>query len=150
MFRAFSIAVGVLCLTFPSTAVSQPLSVVEVFGEYDDDLNGSCQARHDSAVAAVEAALRYNRVEVGKTPVKGYINLMAMSLSETLCVVKVSIEFYANVQAVVPTLGSRFVEAHVCDRGGVLTGSPSGMQSRVNSALRDMTDACVSEIAKDD
>ncbi|MEQ1782254.1 MAG: hypothetical protein ABMA14_12895 [Hyphomonadaceae bacterium] len=143
--------VAALALSPMGAAYGQGLSNAYVFGEADDSDNTSCRAEHRSAVASVEAALRYNGIKISDDTANTtvYVNLAAVQLSSGICAIALELRFteYAflsNLTVVQPQV----MNVLLCNKHGVLTGSPTGIQSRVNDMLRDAVDRCISEIEK--
>lgn len=141
---------GLLLWSSPSSA--QDFPSMYVYGEDDEADERSCNARHASAVAAVESELRQNQVPtvsravaLGGRALQIYVQLNALEL-ETGCAVaiRLSLENYQPVILDVTgeTLG---VVAVISNRSSLLTGSASNMQTRINEALRGYLNEALSE-----
>lgn len=147
--------VGGLALLMPSTTVrAQTFPKVYVFSEADDADNISCSALNRSAVAAVQAALRNNGVEIEYRSdvypaMRAYVNVTVVKPSN-ICAVSWSLSFQNNQDIEDEFLGRPFFAKIVyCRKGGIFTGSESYVYSNVLLEMKDATNACVSKYYED-
>ena len=136
---------------------AQPIKSAFVFGEVGNDSNIKCQFNYSSSIAAVESALRYNRVSIDKDStsnnnnggIKFYLNVTNWEVNQTTCSVGVqlSIHYYDDVK--IPksnkTIRSEIV---LCQDGATGFISKLEMQTVVNSRFKEYVDKCISEIEK--
>lgn len=151
MFRSFAYASLAACV-FGCTGPAFGLPPIYVYGEPETPALRECLVTYESAIASAKAALRYNAVEIAshedsisnRSP-DLYINLMGGAVNSG-CVVSISarLEFHSRVLVVFE--GRTAVLPHsLCDQRTLLTGSASGMQSRLNAWIRDAVDICIAQ-----
>jgi len=138
--------------------LSQPVLALEVrevdvFSERDTETLLKCQVTSGSATAAVEAALRGNRIRIdSKSQLNFYIQLTGVEISSgggCAVVANLSVYYLASVPVTFPSNKKTILATvELCRRLNLLTGPKYDLQSRVNSALSDLTNRCVSDIER--
>lgn len=138
-------------LQLSSMATAQTYPEFHVFGEKDDSDNTECRASNVSAVAAVEAALRNNRIVItskkfGKNVVSAYVNIIALQNNNGTCHVSYSLQLYDMLFTTDNFTQKIFIGKVVfCDRGALASGSPQHVYSEMQSTLPDFANQCVTE-----
>lgn len=135
---------------FSNLSQAQSISNVYVFGEKDSQANISCRASYDSSVAAVKAALRYNRISLADSPNNDfniYVNINNFEVDSSSCAIAISMEvsFY-DIAFIPKTKKSSFLRTVLCHRGSSGFLRKSSMQSDINTTLKGYVDECVTEI----
>lgn len=140
-----------------SPASSQEFPPIYVYGEDDDAELEACTVAHARVIAAVEAALRYNRVSVASREaaisseaLQAYVNVNAVEL-DRLCAVSLSLSL-EDWESVRSDVTGRVHRTRVifCNKATLMTGVKADLQSRANAWVRDSTDACLSEFSAAD
>jgi hypothetical protein len=142
--------VGCLAFLIPHTALrAQTFPKVYVYGENDDADNISCSASHKSAVAAVQAALRGNNIEIeysdsANSNIKAYVNIVVVKPSN-ICSAFFSLKLQ-HYQYIEYDYNKKVFFATVlhCDKGSIVTGSASHVYSSILLGMKDMTNECIS------
>ncbi len=147
---ASSLFVGaVFCLAPPGKALAAtaPPPPIYISPEEDDDTMRKCGLSHSSAVAAVLAALRYNRVASATEQEWLDDKALRFSISITAlesCAVALSADLGTSTFVTNPVDNSiMFAEIVFYDSGAIFTGS--NMQSRLNDRLRRYLDEALAE-----
>jgi hypothetical protein len=130
---------------------------VYVYGERDSPDDTSCNIRKLSAVAAVQATLRENRIPISYKRtnaghVRAYVDFTSINFTSAppRCVVAFQIRFEFFGQAFFPGLKRLIGEpVLLCENGGVMSGPNYDLQDRLNTRYIDLTRQCISEIDKD-
>ena len=142
---------GIILFLFIQNCFALSMQDAYVFSEADGSENNSCGISGSSSVAAVESALRQNRINIkGDTSnYSFYINNLAID-SSNRCAVHSSllVSFYSYVDA--PNLKNKkiFGQVVLCNNFYMLTGPAYNMQPRVNDVLKGLTEECISKIEK--
>jgi hypothetical protein len=140
-----------------SAVYAQEFPPVYVFTEDDDDSSDTCQIGGASIVAAVESELRQNQISIASgaeryngDSIWAYLNLNAAKLSGSICAVDYNFQL-THRQIIFHVHKEKAVNVSVenCNLGGLMTGVPSGLQSRLNDKFRDLTNQCISKYLKD-
>jgi len=143
---------SLLFLTFfySSITFAQPIANVFVFSEKGNERNEKCNVSYESAVAAVKASLRYNRVPVVATdtsPFSLYINLNNHEFSSRACSIAINLHVYFYAPVNVPYTNKKpFLKTMLCERttAGVL--DKINQQSSINTELKSMVEECLASI----
>lgn len=136
---------------FPILAQEFPPVYVSV--EDDDGENISCQISSASTKAAIESALRYNRIDsasrndfITGSALRINASVISFRLPNGTCVASQSMQLNTYQEAKLDITGEiRYVTFELCLKGGMMSGSPGGLQARLNTWFRDSTSGCVSE-----
>lgn len=133
------------------------LEIREAFVAIDqpEDQSKQCFLYKQSNISAVETVLRQNKISISSktqnTPYF-YVNINVGALegidgcvaSASLSVrylAQVPITFKSNTQSV-------FSNVELCQKGVLLWGESTGLQTRISNRLREMTEICINEIHK--
>jgi len=139
-----------LAICFSSSAQAQSIANVRVFSELDNKANLNCGASNDSAVAAVKAALRYNRISIADAPNNDfsiYLNINNFEVASKECAIAIDMQVYFYAFTQVPkTKKSIILKTLLCERGSAGYLDKSSMQSNINTKLKGYVDECVTEI----
>jgi hypothetical protein len=140
---------------FPIAGFSaQVVQRVYVFAEDDDKDSVMCQARNDSVIASLEAALRYNRIQPSSNrseEVRAYINNNIIYVKEIdYCVFNQTIAFlkYAPIR-INQSNKTIFGQQHICNRSYVGIFRPNRIQSTLSQNAKAFVDECISEIERE-
>ena len=136
-------------------SIAQTVKTVQVYSEKDGQSNINCQFSHESGVAAVESALRYNRVNVYPKDKNGYgvlkFYFVVTNWETTSKSCSVGLTFHAHDYAEAKLPGGPknfFAKTLFCEDGTTGYLDKSNMQSTINSALKEFTDKCISLIER--
>ena len=137
-------------MCFSNSTNAQSISNVRVISEPDSKANLSCGASGESAVAAVKAALRYNRISNTDSPANDfsiYLNINNFEVSSKECAIglEMHVYFYAITQ-VPKTKKSLLLKTLLCEKGFIGYLDKPNMQSNINFKLKSYVDECVTEI----
>lgn len=133
-------------LVFTQTTYSADLTAVDVFGETID----ACGLRSDSVTAALVGTMRYNRINIKKSPfgVNLYHQVTAMNIRGG-CVANVRVEYKVYESVFVENLNKKiFSSAVLCGKVILLTGPEHNMQTRVNDEAKAIAQECLLEISQ--
>ena len=135
---------------FPNLSQAQSISKVYVFSEKDNKANVSCGASNDSSVAAIKAALRYNRISLADSENSDfsiYLNINNFVVNSNECAITINMQVYFYDFAVMPkTKKSVFLKTMLCEKGATGYLDKLTMQSNINTTLKSNVDECVAEI----
>lgn len=115
----------------------------------------NCKFRLDSATAAVESALRANRITVSHSPTTQptfYVSVGALESSNNHCVVTFSLQVRvfagARVQLTKAPKKEVFSVVELCREAAIIQFQKHEIQAIVNDALKEYVDLCLSTISK--
>jgi hypothetical protein len=132
---------------------AQTIKSAYVFGESGDEDNAKCGFDYNSGIAAVESALRYNRVNINSKAytdgISIYINITNLEINNNTCGANISLNFFSSKVMNIPQT-NKFIASDIifCSKGALAYFPKTNMQSKINSALKDYVDQCLSEIDK--
>jgi hypothetical protein len=161
MRKSSNLVIAAWALVSSHVAAQESPPPIYVFGEEGTAANASCNADYASAIAAVSAALRYNRVplateqEFTQNRALGfYVNMNAqedvMESGRRLesCGVALNLSLESIDAVLNPIDGRRYVVViKYCERRSLLAWHRATMQSEINNKLRDYVDQCLAQYA---
>ena len=142
-----------LFLCTAEVANAEELPAVYVSSEQDDANMEKCQIRNASVTAAVESELRYNRVPIASRTdwfadqaIRAYVSVTAVHMVNGVCATAYELSLNTLQKVELSLNGEeRYVTIEFCEDGGVMTGTPLDLQSRLNAAFRESTSVCISK-----
>jgi hypothetical protein len=144
-------------LVSPVANAAPPTPPVYVYSHNENDRFKVCNLRSESALAAAQAELRTNNVEVtyadSEKVLKMYIMLNPIPISTEPRLVECTVSFNVNLNESI-LLKSRItgrahiVEVQYCNVGSLAVLEISGMQQDINSVIKNAVDECLSDYGK--
>ena len=128
---------------------------IYVMGENDDADMQACNVRYASAIATVEAALRFNRISIGSEQdyfagkaIKAYTNINIMHQAQG-CIINVEVTFKTHALIDNPVVHTKqWADIVFCSRAQLRTAAASLAQAGINGWLTGAVNECISEYAK--
>lgn len=140
-----------ICLSLswlPTSVAAQqiPQTMWISVAETDED-SRACEISKNSIEGAVQAALRYNRLELTDNILYPFVQVehLTMRLRDGLCITRVSVSIERFDTFPLSDGNFNFGTFRYCDSGSMISGSNHG--SRLNDAIRDHLNECLSEIS---
>ena len=132
---------------------AQTINSGYVYGEDGGEENTKCKFDFKSGIAAVESALRYNRVKIENSPeaegVDFYINVTNLEIDNNMCSASISLRVgYFKTMNIPQTNKSIMTTIVLCSKESLVHFFKVNMQSKVNSILKDSVDQCISKVEK--
>jgi hypothetical protein len=150
---ALFILVFLTILIAPASIHAQVIRDAHVFTERDTTGESvKCQMSTDATQAAVETALRQNRIAVlpdspGRLNV--YVNLNIMEVDRANCVVNLMIQFLRFELVEIANIRKQRIGAHeFCMKQVLFLYGKSRIQTQVNDDARSLTERCISEVER--
>ncbi len=141
-----------LIFNFSSPASSVNLDGLKmyVFSESNSESDIKCKFDYSSSIAAVKAALRYNRIQEADRNISNinvYININSFEVTKDECAVAFSIDFQKHgLLSIDGTSNKVIAKKSYCDKNASGYLNKLNIQTMINDRLKQFVDQCVSTI----
>jgi hypothetical protein len=159
--KSFMVLVASIA-TFSTEASAQELPPIFVYAEDIDDSETACGIRQASLVAAVESALRYNRVSIANND--DYINDRALSIYVNMMAAPINYEsgrgtgscygspmlsLETSFRVTNPVTGTmNWATVTFCRKRSLVIRRQADFAAEIDRGLSEMASECVSEYAR--